>query len=208
MGQKKITWSEASAIAHKVANKAFEHLIPPLEEKLEKAAEKAYDKTLKRLGLTATQIALLQEAELLGDAVYECDVRFQRGETYNSVSIGQAAKWVHGKYVPVVAGQRGFVNHRVTVVDEEIAEPVLTLVDELGPLKTRCSQLQGEVREQLTGKSASQVAKVWPEVGPFVNDYFDIKNGPGEVMTVPFSDLIAKYLLALPAPATERSATV
>lgn len=202
MGQRKITWQEAAAIANKVADKAFEHLLPPLEKKLGVAAERAYDKKVKELGLTPKMVEALLEAEVLDDGCYECRVDFKRGEASNFVTVGQGARWSNGRYVPASADARKLVSSSLTISDADLADEVLTILDEISPLREKRSGLKSEIQDQLTSKSAKQVAAVWPEVAPFVNDYFNIKNGPGETMTSPFSDLIAKYLLALPAPAT------
>lgn len=189
MSTKKIAPHQAYSIAVKVSLKAFEHLLSPLQEKLEKAGMDAYNAWYKDIGLSAKTLAKMLESGALT----------MRSGT--SIEIG-----TKGKRLPIgdhsyngTATSSPFVCTLLRLPPGEAADDILAMLEQYESIEHSRGEMLKEIRDQLAGKTVSYAAKTWPEIAEFI---FDQTGRPaGEAMVVPFQALINKYLAALPAPA-------
>jgi hypothetical protein len=206
MSQKKIDSWEATNIAKAIAEKAFEHITPPLKQKLSDALEGAYAKTVRDLKLDKQETALVEAGVLVKTS--RVNLLFGPGkkedpDVYESATASFAEPLGEDSHTrksdgSVVANPKPYLCSTLRVTDKALIDKVRAIRDELNPWYSKCNQMQLDIRNQITGKSATHVCKTWPEVAGFVRDYFEMTESQG--LTVPFESLVRKYLLALPAP--------
>lgn len=189
MGQKKITYWEAQSIANRIAKKAFEHVVNPLEERLQIELQNVYDTMLHRLNI---DVQALRHHKVLG-FYSNVNILFDDGDDEGRLVLGENRRWDKVQELP-------YAFEELSVTDENLIFQAKETNAQLVPLLRKRSEMENDVRGQLSGKSASTVCKNWPEVSGFVRDYFKMVKESD--MTVPFESLVAKYLLALPAPET------
>ena len=189
MSTKKIATHQAYGIAARVSAKAFEHLLSPLQEKLEKAGMDAYNAWYKDIGLSANTLAKMLES---GALTMRSGIIIEVGTKDDRVLVGDHS--YNGS-----ATSSPFVCSRMRMPPGKVADDILVMLKQYERIEHSRGEMLKEIRDQLTGKTVSYAAKTWPEIAEFI---FDQTGRPaGEVMVVPFQALINKYLAALPAPA-------
>lgn len=187
MAAKKINWRLAQTIAHKIAEKAFEHLETPLEKALESIADEAYSRLLP-------MFEQLEQFSVVDDSNSYC-MKLMRDDVANEDSAIELTKLGHD--IKIVR----FNWTSPTVRDSALyarAEPIATRLRELGSQKYR---LKEELREQLDGKTTKFAMTNWPEAADIIAEAAGVQNGTP--MTTPLEVLLAKFLPMLPAPQPE-----
>lgn len=188
MSTKRIKYYESRDIARKIANKAFEHLINPLEQKMKALAEDATETELMFLGgrerLVAAQLLHKSDGEL-SVAVRHPDRSDDTSDIYVKVQIGL------GKY-----GYDAFA-----LVSSSLYDALQPLNEDLLPLLSKHAALFEELHSQLEGKSMVQAIKAWPEAESIIREA--LGDTSGKPMVQPLEQLLARFLPMLPAPQTE-----
>jgi hypothetical protein len=187
MSQAKLNSWEAQNIARKIAEKAFEHVIGPINEKINEHLREAYRVQMIALG---TSPELLAEVGL-GELSDEITV---------SVVIGE------NRWNEIVKGNTGeFIRWSTYRADfyfkaESDTPAYATFCAERAPFRVQQNALQQELQTQLQGKSIKAVMKAWPEAARFVAGEFRIDISTPAEMTKPLETILAKYLPMLAAP--------
>lgn len=195
MSKTKIQWHEASRVADRIADKAFEHLLKPFVEEEQRLMGRAYDKVISTL-----DVPLLLRHKLLKETEH---VQIQNAATEDIIGTLEA----------VEGGTKLLCNNvyydRLVIDDAADIEALEALSARKHPVQQARNALYEELRRQIEGKSAKHVMKTWPEAAPLVADYFcmDPATGADTSMVTPLETLLSKYLtplLAAPQPELER----
>jgi hypothetical protein len=188
MSVAKIKYYEASDIGNRIADKAFAHLVTPLEDKLNIFLKGRYD-ALVRDVIGGDRIAELVKAGVLLD----------NGGAFLKF-VGQKEDFTEYLKGDLVVSPAGYSN--AFIIDDEVAfEAYVTLVTPLRALRHKRALLVDELKSQCEGKSAKAVMKAWPEAAQIVADFFHITvDGKDTSMTSPLEQLLAKFMPMLPAP--------
>lgn len=183
---RKINWRSASRIAELISNKAFEHLIGPLEKSIAEIAEPAMRCTV--VGIHAT--ALIEARVLLS------------WEASSSVEILPLSYELPERSGLTVLGHFGFIGAMYSTIlirDDYVYEKLLPLVTQRNELQTKRAELYNTIEQQIAGKTVSAVRKAWPEAAPLIDSVFS----PVPEITKPLEQLLARFLPMLPAPQAE-----
>ena len=186
MRHKKIGKELATSIATAIADKAFEHLLPPAEAALQAIANEAYDRI-------------------------DAEVDFGKLAGY-----GFAYKAVDGCTVAIriVADKDNYLNiaaygrpwgfstyHYAFIEDAGLYARALEAERRLASLMERRNQLHRELCAQLLGKTTKQAIEAWPEAAEIITDTAGIDVECSIVK--PLEALLARFIPALPAPQGE-----
>lgn len=202
----RISKSAAQAIAEKVANAAFEHIVKLIIKRRSDLIIHHYTtffssldiKTLEALD-NARSIELIRNSTYLNAILVAEEFKEDESKNYklrvacnpdSSAGITTLSSLYSSMptiYIPLVEFEK---------VKEATAE--------LEAQRAKHKALVDEVADQITGKSIATVVKNWPEIESFVLECYEIHNPDG--MVTPFSSVLSKYLPALPAPEEGKSA--
>lgn len=186
MSQAKLNSWEAQNIARSISEKAFDHVIGPIDNKINELLRAGYANTLSSLGVSSSILAEHGIGELADKISVEIKID---GRTYKEQIKGDTNEFISvGRYC------RDFV-----FVESEITAEYIELRLERAPFRTQQNALANELSKQMTGRSAKAVMKAWPEAANFIAAYFNIVS-PISEMTSPLEVLLAKYLPMLAAP--------
>lgn len=183
MASKRLDYWNARVIAERVANKAFEHLITPPEQQIKIIAASAYCEALENIGLTQSNLELARKHNLV-EAYDQCNVIF--GSENDST-------------METTLTDGNFITARFTVFDEKHIADAKKIWPEYWVLHEARENLMNTVRNQMAGKSVAAIKKNWPEISGFIDDVLGKETNE---MTVPFENLLMRFLPALPAPTT------
>ena len=185
MASKKISHNLASNIARRIAEKAFEHLIAPLEKQMEIFGKEGYF-----LLIDGIDINLLKERGIVcneGPLVFK--VRKPSDESEDSAIALQCD-----------TGWRAYGWATPTLIDLSFWERVVVVSEKLKGYVSKRFAFQSELRIQLEGKSSAAATKAWPEAAFIIAEECGYDPRP---MTVPLEELLMKFLPMLPAPKIE-----
>ena len=187
MAHKKIGTQLASDIAEKIAKKAFEHLIPVLEEQLREIGREAY----KRID---------DDVDLAKCAEY--------GMTYKTDNPGVRIKLDKGE---VWCGALGFAGYRysnygeMTIKDAGLYARAKPIHSRLSALRSALWELKRDLESQLRGKSTKAAIEAWPEAAEIIASAAEVD--VANTMTRPLEVLLSRYIPMLAAPVAEGDAT-
>ena len=188
MGVNKIKWDEANSIAQRIAEKAFEHLAEPIRARYENTLRTVHAELIARLGLgdpkKLIQAGVLEEIDIIClnfkqrddcDDTFHAHMRLEPGE----------------KLIAPV----GYY-HQFYVTDQDLVDTLRAITKEHAEFFDRVNALKITLCNQIQGKSAKHVMKIWPEAAQIVADCFciDVITGADTKMTVPLEALLASFL--------------
>lgn len=187
----KVDWRAAGNIARRVAEKAFSHLIDPIQTQLNELYIKA-------------AAALVENLIKDVDAAVEAGLVVLGTNGHVKIASKDKSNDVHVSFTS--ATTFAFLNTAYswsapTYIDTDTYEEHVRLNNLVAPHIEKRSQLEDTIKEQIEGKTFKTVLDTWPEIAPIIHELYDIQGGSG--MTVPFEQLLTRFLPALPAPATE-----
>lgn len=183
MAHKKIGTQLASDIAEKIAKKAFEHLIPALEEQLREVGREAY----KRID---------DDIDLAKCAEY--------GMTYKADNPGVRIKLDEDV---VLCGNLGFAGYRysnygeMTIKDAGLYARAKPIHGRLSALRNAQRDLMRDLESQLHGKSTKAAMEAWPEAAEIIASAAEVD--VDNTMTRPLEVLLSRYIPMLAAPNTQ-----
>lgn len=189
MSQTKMNDWETASIARRISEKAFEHVIGPIDNKINELLRAGYANTLSLLGVSPSILAEHGIGELTDKISVEIK---SNGQTHEEHIKGDT-----GEFITTSRYRCDFV-----FVESEITKKYIELCFERAPFRTQQNALANELSNQMVGRSAKAVMKTWPEAADFIASYFNIVS-PISEMTKPLEVLLAKYLPMLPAPKGE-----
>lgn len=184
MSSKKIDHYRARGIANDVAEKAFEHLTKPLNDKINKLGRDAYNELVKKAGLSPSKWKQYNIGIFGG--TFTTSVSDGKG---NSVEVRTSDE--SNCFMQIMQDRW---NGCPVIENEAMYMEYIVLSDELQPVKQKQQNLEDEIRTQIEGRTYNHVMKTWPEITPFLGIE------PAPEMTQPFEALLSRYLPALPAP--------
>ena len=186
MRHKKIGQELATNIATAIANKAFEHLLPPAEAAVRAIADEAYDR-------------IDAEVDLGKLAGYGFAYKAAEGRGTSVRIVADS-----NNYLDLATSPRawGFSTYRqVFVNDAGLYARALEAQGRLASLTKRINQLHRELSSQLLGKTTKQAIEAWPEAAEIITDTAGIDVECSIVK--PLEALLARFIPALPAPQGE-----
>ncbi len=187
MGTKKIKRHEARDIGRRIAEKAFEHLITPLEVKRNAVTGLCYQAVLDTIGCPAGVLLASGFAEETNMVRIDLSNNYgNQTATYHSV----------GSDRPRLIRPSGY-SAKLKLVDDDLYEKYMEVEVLLKPYDSKRDALMSELQSQVEGKTATQAMKNWPEAAEIIADVLQIGS---PAMTVPLEQLLARFLPALPAP--------
>lgn len=187
MASKKINRELAWKIADKIAAKAFEHLITPVEAQYDEIATEAWGKfeaefdfpKLAAWGIVGAVSSVNFALRTSRDA--------SDGSDLNIVYTGTSYRGHHWE--------------TMRLVDDELHARMQPVAERLSTLRTQRNGLFNELYKQLGGKTTKQAMTAWPEATAIIAHEADVSMTVG--FTVPLESLLAKFLPMLPAPTTQ-----
>ncbi|NJO01147.1 MAG: hypothetical protein HC880_05115 [Bacteroidia bacterium] len=182
MKKRKIKYYEALQIAEAVSEKAFDHLTRPFKIELSKIAQLIYAEIevkvdlfyLEKIGYAVSRDKLIVNIKHL---------KFE--EEQQAIA--------YGKFLVPSTYSEG-----VTVINDDWWEQVEKIRERLNPLLIKQRGLEDSLRIRLSDKLTTTVVKAWPELVPFINDFYGESND--DELIVPFENLLGQFLPMLPAP--------
>jgi len=196
MSSKKIGYYDARRISENVANKAFEHLLSPMQVECDRMAKEAYDAVLINLGLGYTNTKLMAAAGLIS-MCRSCTIQIVMGKDEDGDTLTEGVAMLGSDDYDA---PKSYVCSRMTI-PEDLAGDLHEMWEKMGPIVEAKQQLEVRINCDISGKTPTSVIKKWPELRGFIEDVMGVQ-GTGELV-VPFSDVLQKYLgqfVALPAP--------
>ena len=181
MAHKKIGTQLASDIAEKIAKKAFEHLIPALEEQLREVGREAY----KRVD---------DDIDLAKCAEYSMTYKADNPSVV--IKLDKDVVW---------CGDLGFAGYRysgygeMTIEDGGLYGRAKPLQDRINELCRARRELWRDLESQLRGKSTKAAMEAWPEAADIIASVALVD--VGDTMTRPLEALLSRYIPMLAAPA-------
>lgn len=174
---RKLKYWQADHIARRVADKAFEHLLPTAEEAIRAVSNEIYTACLARMGVTEP----LKPNEPFKLYTY-CTVRFSNDRLFHLDNDDKDTFISYELYVP-------------TNMEAEYAN----IIDQYFTLIKSKNELLAHIDSVLSDKTIPVILKEWPEIREFIEDETGLKEAGALIK--PFSALLEKYLppLALPA---------
>lgn len=181
-----ITKHIALQIAEKIAEKAFEHLILPLER--EKQAM-FHEYLAEIYGLFSED--QLDAMERVGILEYNEHVglSFHGSEDTKQLTCKMPKKHL----------TPGNWNNTFKVFGEDRYVRASALQSRLRDMEQRQNAMRNELQAQMTGKTAVKIVELWPEAGEIIKEVLGDDYRDGGV-TAPLEVLLARFLPALPAP--------
>jgi hypothetical protein len=186
---KKIGYWDARAIATRIAEKAFEHLLNPQKEVIRALTVEAYNDALQSVGMTKKHIKDLCALDIIKMSKH-CTVNF---DPDNGVGF-MLGNSDYGSEDPAL-----YVTQELIIKNEDFIAKFKTLWPAYSSTLESISALQTSVHRQIDGKTPAAVKKAWPEVAGFIDDHLGMAQ-PNDFV-IPFESLLARFLPALPAPA-------
>ncbi len=194
MSKGKINSWNARSIASNVAEKAFEHILTPMREQARVAAQAAYDEEMDACGMTEKiRRALVLRAN---PGIDSNSGRFKQRECTISWGVNE-----DDASIKLSATKGVYVCSEFKIVLPEQVARLEALRKARSPYEQQMRQMAHDICEQIKDRTVVAVCKAWPEVAPFV--YAELRIDPlksGGPTPVPFSAMVNKHLLALPAP--------
>lgn len=197
MSTKKIKYNDAASISNSMAKKAFEHLTSPLNKELCEITEDT-------LAIHTSDIDVKRLVSLgVVNLSTHCDVTINDG-TGKEEEVELGSRYYYGdrhdenleKYPPK------YLAHSISVTDRVAYERIYPIATKYKETIHNRNALANELRGQIEGRTVTYVMKHWPEAIPFVTKQMNMNTNVGPIF-VPLENLIAKYFMALPAPAPE-----
>ncbi len=177
---------EASNIAVRIAAKAFEHVIAPIDERINEYLRSRYHACMAIIGTTPqtmSEYGLGTLADTISVVVVVDNDRWEeqlKGNTDEFLSLAG-----FGSDFSFSSGN---------------APGYVVLCTERAPFRKQQHALEEEIASQLLGRSVKAAMKAWPEAAQFIADEFNLGDIAKSEMTKPLETLLAKYLLMLAAP--------
>ena len=183
MAHKKIGTQLASDIAEKIAKKAFEHLIPALEEQLREVGREAYKRIDDDIDLVkCAEYGLIDKSEYPGV----------------KIRLDKDVVW---------CGKLGFVGYRhtgygeMTIEDAGLYGRAKPLQDRINELCRARRELERDLESQLRGKSTKAAIEAWPEAAEIIASAAEVD--VANTMTRPLEVLLSRHIPMLAAPNTQ-----
>lgn len=178
----------AAEIAEEISKKAFEHLIPQHERKLDALAIDGYRYVLSKVGVTEDLVKKMAEAGLVWlSNVIRVDFVDAHG---NEVTVVVTTENDEDKYLSY--------SHSITVQNSAFYDEVVGIRAVLDPLHRQRNDLREAIYDQIAGRSTKEVMAEWPEAAHIVAEI--MKLAPPPPMIRPLDALLSKFLPMLPAP--------
>ena len=183
MKHRKIGQELARNIAIAIADKAFEHLLPPAQAECAAIADEAYDRI----------DADLNFAKL---AEYGIAYRGLNGCTPKIRIVADRDNYVDLMTSPRLWGLNTYNNLYLT--DAGLYARACEAYRERERLAVAHRQLRDELQGQLLGRTTKQAIEAWPEAAEIIADIAEV--GTESPITKPLEALLARFIPALPAP--------
>lgn len=207
--RKVIPSHKARFLGSKIASKAMEHVIKPLETERRIRAELAYREAWKRNGISDKSLdRLMLSTEGEGRRnYYECCISFGSDRVEypdywhaeRQIAIGVDVSEINTE------GRKGlerFPFHKFIIHDQDLIEKFRKSNGAYVQAMAQLHGLRDEMIRQIDGKTVKEVCEAWPEAAEIVCQEMNTPYGvPTNQITTPLSQLLAKFLPALPAPA-------
>lgn len=186
MSSKKISKNAAHAISLRISNKAFEHLISPLETQMKELGIEASEKIHAQI-----DVPLLRRMNIInGTTDVMCIWVYSRTE-----DLGNESQKVNLDG----PGWSGYSWNAVSIVDADLAARASAIAVRLADFYKKRNELFLELEAQCTGKTVKAALAAWPEAADIISDVTDVPLTQGFVS--PLENLLAKFLPMLPPPA-------
>ena len=191
MSKQKININEAGAISTSIAEKAFEHLINPIDERIQTTLRDAYDQITK--GWSSSTISGMIEHCLISETD-RLDMEVSDGKHSIRMSLIDES----------LLQSRSNWDSNFYINDPDLHDKLVELHRERGQLAQKRTALQTEIALQIIGRNTKQVLEAWPEAKSFIDEQFPEKKPEAKPsMDAPLDALLARFLPALPAPQSE-----
>lgn len=190
MSTKKIKSWNADNIAEKIAKKAFEHLIGPIEQQQQNLARLVYGKINDEI-----HFSHLISYGVVKDWPDEREITVFI-DVYNGSGQEQNLYFESRENEPVCT-PIGW-NQHFKYTDDEVFDLASELQERLTPLEVKRHELKNTLKLQLVDKTVKQAVTAWPEAASIIYDIMGVE-GPKAFVT-PLEELLARFLPMLPAP--------
>ena len=191
----KINANQAENIGYKIAEKAFEHLMDPIDKALSDVGQEAYDKFAAQV-----DVALLIKFHLLNEVsgIHSMAVIVTNAEEAN---VRNQLRINFKNSQPLAGNAPGY--EEIMIYDPELFERGQNLQSRWNELHNKRSALRHEVVGQCRGKNPATLVKAWPEAEDIIREV--ITDMPANIsgVSVPLENLLAKFLPMLAAPKGE-----
>lgn len=195
MSSKKIESWKAQNIARRIAAKAFDHLLKPFEEKIQILVKELYDELMQGIDpkwlLTSGYGTSCSSLFIEVDDGRGNEETFTLRDTFSNIEPDEDDE--RGPFIR----PSGF-NPRLRITNPVGYQKLMDICKAMKPYKDQQEALIGELSRQMNNKTVTQACKAWPEVASIIREYMGVEDTAP--MTVPFEQLLGKFLLALPAP--------
>lgn len=185
MSSKKISKDAAYAISERIANKAFEHLISPLQAQVKELGIEASNKLHAQIDskLLRSMNIIAGDSDSMRIWVYASADDF--GNESRKVNLDGP-------------GWSGSYWDAVSIVDADLAARASVAVERLADLCKKRQMLANELCSRCLGKTVKAALAAWPEAADIIADVTGVPLTQGFVS--PLENLLAKFLPMLPAP--------
>ncbi len=201
MSATKIKSDEARRLAEQIASRAFKHINDPFYKAEKELAAEAYDMFYDMISDKADKMVELGFARRVKTVVIDVN----DGVTTDTLTLRHEQPEDNierdddddDDAPGMLIFPQGW-NSNITLADSDLYERIQEMNNKWKPYKEQERALVKSLREQIEGKSANALKKVWPEATQLINEHFNLL-GPVPC-TQPLEKLLGKFLLALPAP--------
>lgn len=195
MSTKRINDWNADSIAHRIAKKAFAHIMKPFEDKLAAVAKTCYDTMMQGVDVKW----LLEHGFAKQCKIVWVEINDGHGEEHKVPH-----RQDNGNIDNDDDDERGLLicphsySSAVRITSAEHWIAVKNLYEQMSPYEDQCEKLKRELAKQINGKTVTQACKAWPAAANIINGQMGVE--AVKQMDVPLEQLLGKFLLALPAP--------
>lgn len=186
MSSKKISRDNSYTISSKIAEKAFEHLITPLQQQLKELGVEAAKALNAQL-----DVAQLRQLNIIGEENEDMTIWVYADESHFSQDNRRVTLKGTGWSTSYWYAPR--------IVDADLHARAFAAAERLGQLCRQRTALEHELRNQCYGKTVKAALAAWPEAADIISKIVDVPLTEGFVS--PLESLLAKFLPMLPAPA-------
>ncbi len=178
---------EASNIAIRIAAKAFEHVVAPIDGRINEYLRSAYHACFEDIIGTTPRLLAEHGIGKLADTISVL-VPIENDNWQEQL------KGNTDEFLAFVGYGPDFSFPAATVV------LYASLCAERAPFRKQQHALKEEIASQLLGRSVKAAMKAWPEAAQFIANEFNLGDIAKPEMTKPLETLLAKYLPMLAPP--------
>lgn len=187
MSKSRINNWEASHIAKKIAEKAFEHVVAPIDGRINEYLRSAYHACFEDIIGTTPRLLAEHGIGKLADTI-SVVIRIENNNWQEQLNGDTDEFLAFAGYGPDFS------------FPAATAALYASLCAERAPFREQQRALKEEIASQLLDRSVKAAMKAWPEAAQFIADEFCLGDIAKPEMTKPLETLLAKYLPMLAAP--------